>query len=397
MVPFLSRRRWRARLAPRVLSVALGVALAAPSPAWAMRQVNPGQPPGREEELSAALGRDRMSARGGGLEEEEIQPLFTMIYEGHPGRTKFSPSGHTLAVACDDGTVRVVDATTGRAVQIIDIGRIGGDPINRVREVEALALSPADDLLALAVLDGIVEGRRAIDGRPIQSFPGHRYFGADVMFLDQDTVAFAGGNGFLRAWDIRTGRLLREFEGLGWANGTFAFSPDRRQLLTAGSHGDPPGFRVWQVEDGTLQRTIYHAHDQWPHRLIFNGAVLGGLSPPGLYLWLWDVQTGAFRWAVSPFPGAINVPPSGAVAFASGGILAAVSDGWGLVKIVDAADGRVLRTYHNPDWNLIRRVAFQPNGSRLLVQQEHSVEVLDLTHVVLQAMLSKLPSDLPTP
>ena len=172
----------------------------------------------------------------------------------------FSPDGKLLASADGDGTVRLWNPATGRAV---------GAPLHASARhgVYGVAFSPDGKLLASAGGDGTVRlwnpatGRRVGTTLHASGRTTARYGVRAVAFSpDGKLLASAGADGTVRLWNPATGQPVGAPLHASAQYGVFgvAFSPDGKLLASAGGDGT---VRLWNPATGrpvgtTLQTSI---------------------------------------------------------------------------------------------------------------------------------------------
>jgi transcriptional regulator with XRE-family HTH domain len=156
----------------------------------------------------------------------------------------FSRSGKLLASADADGTVRLWDPATGRAV---------GPPLHATARhgVYGVAFSSDGKLLASAGGDGTVRlwdpatGRRVGKTLHASGRTTARYGVRAVAFSQNGKLlASAGADGTVRLWDPATGRRVGKILRASTRWGVFgvAFSPDGKLLASADGDGT---VRLW--------------------------------------------------------------------------------------------------------------------------------------------------------
>ncbi|MFH0900720.1 MAG: hypothetical protein V2A73_08845, partial [Pseudomonadota bacterium] len=170
----------------------------------------------------------------GELEQEAL--VWSRKLGGWVSDVSFSPDGKTVAGACEDGKVYLVDAETA-AVRVLRgrVGVIGSaafSPDGRylaagsyrgpvvlwdlregnVREllghsaqVWSVAFDPAGELLATASFDASVRLWEVSSGRERMVLRGHEKQATRLVFGSADVLLSAGKDGTVRRWDTRTG------------------------------------------------------------------------------------------------------------------------------------------------------------------------------------------------
>jgi RNA polymerase sigma factor (sigma-70 family) len=257
----------------------------------------------------------------------------------------FTPEGRRLVTAHRDGSVRVWDVQSGKAVSEIktDIGlaalavspdggavagggRQGGvDGVAEVwdlaagkkrwRQVHAaraavtrLTFSPDGKLLASGGEEGFVRLWDAATGKEVRQFGAFRELVLPkqavlaVAFSPDGKTLAAGGPGEVKLWDLRTGK---DFENLPLATlnaAAVAFAPDGKTLAVA---TDEPVLMLWDVSTAKL----LFASKGDKARLTSvafspDGKTLATASSDGTVR-LWDAATGKERERLTAFQGEI--------------------------------------------------------------------------------------------
>jgi WD40 repeat protein len=198
-----------------------------------------------------------------------------------------SPDGSWLAVAHEDGTVRIRDAATGAvrrtltghvavvsAVAIAPDGTwlatVGWDQTVRIWEAEsgvlratltghssavtAVAIAPDGTWLATGGWDYTVRVWDVREGREQRVLEGHRHYVTGVAISpDGRWLASASWDNFVRTWDPVTGAQTAALAGHTQPVTAVAISPDGRSLATASFDGTA---RVWDVASGVTRRIL---------------------------------------------------------------------------------------------------------------------------------------------
>jgi len=320
----------------------------------------------------------------------------------------------TLATAGDDGAVIAWDPATGEergriegpagpvwspslsadgsllAAQWANERRIvvartaGGEEVYRSGPDESVGparLDPSGTALARGVWDGtavvidvvdLATGEiRSLDG------PGFTRWSATLLWSPDGRWIAAPGDGQLRIWDARSGRLSwslpaqeRFVPGLAW-------SADSAAVATASHDGT---IRVWRVDHSTVRPLP--ALSALPTK---EGLVGVAFSPDGRHVLAGDLNvkavtrfdvsdTGGAEWAAVP-----TYEEHVSVAFLPDGDHVVVSGTERGARLVEARTGRVVRDLAAAsDEGPAHQIEVSPDGDRVALSGVDSVRVVDL-------------------
>jgi WD40 repeat protein/tRNA A-37 threonylcarbamoyl transferase component Bud32 len=191
----------------------------------------------------------------------------------------FSPDGKLLATSSDDGMVRVWDAATGEE-------RHKFEHPSAVRQV---AFAPDGQSLATGVRNGVVRLWSLATRETIHRIEAHGGVVMAVAFApDGKTVASAGSDKLAVLWDAQTGRKKLELRGHAASVYAVTFSADGRRLATGSWDRSA---RVWDAGTGHIQTTLTgHALDVWSVAFSPDGKTLASGSEDRTVK-LWDVAS----------------------------------------------------------------------------------------------------------
>jgi hypothetical protein len=191
----------------------------------------------------------------------------------------FSKDGSLLATSSDDNTARIWDLATNQTVKTLPTA--------------AAARAALFDREARHVFTGDRQGHVRVwevaTGAEVQAWqhPGAVY--ALALSPDGKTIASAGTDRVVRLWDTRTGQGRLALSGHAGPIYGLAFRPDGKALASAGWDRS---VRLWDPGTGELLRTLPgHGRDIWSVDFAPDGRTLASAGEEGR-VHVWDTETG---------------------------------------------------------------------------------------------------------
>jgi WD40 repeat protein len=247
--------------------------------------------------------------------------------------------------------------------------------------VNALAFSPDGKTLATghgpvgAV--GWVKLWDVATGKVKATLEGHTSIVLAVAFSpDGGTLASAGQDGTVKLWDVTAGKEKATLHGQGGWVLAVAFAPDGKTLAWGEQGG---AVRLWDLSTGRVQVTL-RGHDGAVRSLAFSpdGTTLASAGGdwsredrPG-EMKLWDLAGGKERADLKGHPDYVY-----AVAFAADGRTLASGSRDGTLKVWDAMTARERFTHKGK--TAVMSLVFTPGGDTLLTGRGLANQVGTLT------------------
>ncbi len=228
-----------------------------------------------------------------------VIPLPDGVSNGQAQTLAFSPDGAALALGFSDGTAGLWSIAAGGWLWQApawdrDPAIYTGETGNLVWDV---AFSPDGQMLFVLSpthvfnASGRVSVYRVTDGEELFYVSGANTYGNPALSPDGRLLAMPGyDDGRVQMWSTAQNRLLFELKGHERMVVSADFSPDGKQLATAGLDGS---VRLWQVQDGApLAELTGHTGPVRAVRYAPGGERLASLGEDAV-LRIWDANGGA--------------------------------------------------------------------------------------------------------
>jgi WD40 repeat protein len=344
-------------------------------------------------------------------------------------RVQYRPDGRRLATLANDRTLRLWDPDSGQPLGTLAVN------LDRLWRVNQFAYSPDGRQFALAGPDEVIRLWDAETGTEVRRLEGHHAV-TQVVAFSGDGRWLASGDGEVgrsdagevRLWDVAGGECLGTFQGHTDAVYAVAFSPDGNRLVSTSADQT---VKLWDRVTGQEALTL-HGHTDAVRTAAF--------SPDGRRLATAGADQGIKLWDATPWsdagptrekrtlpgPGGrlfgVAIRPDGrtwaavgeyvlgvgyvgqassvslvyplpkvdffAVAFRPGTGELATAGSDGVVQLLEAATGRVVRSFTGHAGGPIKGLAFTADG-RLLASAswDRTVRVWDVERGELRQVL----------
>lgn len=209
-------------------------------------------------------------------------------------------------------------------------------------------------------------------GVPDRRFEGHTGFVSDVALAHTGEYAVTSSwDRSLRLWNLRNGQCQNKFIKHTKDVLSVVFSPDDRQIVSAGRDNI---IRVWNVIGECMHELVADCHEDWVSSICFSPSLETSTLVSGGWdgvVKIWDLSSGKCRHTLRGHNGYVNsvtVSPDSSLC-ASGG-----SDGVALLWELEKGEQLFEIKVEKP----INQIAFSPNRFWMCVAAEQAVRVYDL-------------------
>lgn len=289
---------------------------------------------------------NRGAARIWNLEAKEMLAELP-TGEGENRDVSLSPDGHSIAVAKEDGRIRVTDVTTGSVLH-----QFRPNP-----GIEAIAWSPDSTAIATGSYSGAIRVWSIETGMLTFEIPTGMGQIGDIAFISNRVLSAVGTSGQLLLIDSRDGHELRHLATHVLTSGVIDMSPDGKTLGVGSGDGS---IKLLDAKSLLTPTVFWHAADVRHVSLMENSNSLLTVSSNGV-ITKWDTEDGS---AISIHDGGMNVRVA---TTQQTGNLMATAGGESLITVIDTANGNVVANVQSPGTGGITGLQFSPGDDQLAV------------------------------
>jgi WD40 repeat protein len=263
------------------------------------------------------------------VQQEEKTKLQQPICSGQAGPVQgvaISGDGQRMVSGCNDGTVKVWEAATGREERTLWGSRSA---------VLSVAISVGGDLILAGNTDGTVKVWDAVTGLERFTLAGHvgPVFGVAIT-ADSSRIVSAGGDGTVKVWDAATGHALLTIPASLSQSSilSLAVNSNGQRIVSASEDG---ALRVWNGLTGREEHTLRgHTSFVLSVAISADGERIGSGGCDKMVK-LWDARTGREAHTCAGHVAAVL-----GVAMSADGKQVVSGSTDGVVKTWDAESGR---------------------------------------------------------
>jgi WD40 repeat protein len=282
---------------------------------------------------------------------EKMESVF--LHNDAVDDASFSPDGTKIVTASDDGTARIWDVVTGKAI---------GKPLRHEGRVNSASFSPDGSKIVTASEDHTARVWDANTGKAIGEPLQHEdHVNLATFSPDGSKIVTASGDHRARIWDVATGKPLGEPLRHEDVVRSAYFSPDGSKIITA---SDDKTALIWDAATGRpLCEPFRHVAEVNDARFSPDGSKIVTASDDKTAI-IWDVATG------KPVGEPLRHESYVVTACFSPDGINIVTAGWdNTARVWDAASHKPLGLplRHDSDVN---SATFSPDGSKIVTASD---------------------------
>lgn len=228
---------------------------------------------------------------------------------------QFSPDGKFVAAGCGDGSIRVLNGTSGEVSYTLQVGSSVALPATALKFRPVSATTRTKNVLLASNASGSVQHWHMTSGKCLHSIedPEKQVYTLDY---NEDGTQFvtAGKDKCVRIYDEATKSLVVEMgnslnytlsKSSGHSNRIFSckFVPGDPNSVVSGGWDNT--VNIWDIRSGLSVRSFYGPHICGDSIDIFGNELLTGSWRPDNQLEIWDYETclksSSIPWNVSTF------------------------------------------------------------------------------------------------
>jgi len=206
---------------------------------------------------------------------EPGEPVASADYTGWVFSVAVTPDGSRAVCGGDDGSVRVWDLATGRALATLT---------GHTRPVWSVAITPDGTRAVSGSSDGSVRVWDLITGHEQVNLNGHDRPVWSVAITPDGTRAVSGSSdGTVRVWDLTAGREQATLTDRERPVFSVAITPDGTRAVS----GTGNDLQVWDVAEGKARATLTgHTGEVWSVAITADGSrAISGSSDGTVRVW----------------------------------------------------------------------------------------------------------------
>jgi len=238
--------------------------------------------------------------------------------------------------------------------------------------VRAVAISPDGKIAVSGSEDGTLKLWDLSTGKALNTLEGHRDTVNSVAISSDGKIAVSGSeDDTLKLWDLSTGEALNTLTDHSDVVNSVAISPDGK---TAVSGSSDMTLKLWNLPSGKTPNTL-EGHTHWVTAVAISPdgktAVSGSWDHT---LKLWNLSTGKVLYTLGGHSDTVR-----AVAISPDGKIAVSGSEDGTLKLWDLSTGKAMNTLEGHS-DLVTVVAFSQDGQTAVsCSRDHTLKLWDLS------------------